>query len=62
MGLVDAGALGLRRAPVLEDILRGLWRVPETSIVYRRDRQILRDPGDPSWQTLLSCVVIGYYE
>ena len=49
MGLVNAGALGLRRARVLEDVFLG---VPEPGVVHGADGQILRDVLDPSGQPI----------
>jgi hypothetical protein len=57
VGLVNAGALGLRGALVLENVLVG--RVPETGIVDGGDTEVLGDAGDPGGEALLACVVVG---
>jgi hypothetical protein len=57
MGFVDAGALGLRRSLVLEDVL--VRRIPEARIVDGGDVEVLRDAGDPGWEALLPGVVVG---
>jgi hypothetical protein len=57
VGLVDAGALGLRGALVLENVLVG--RVPETGIVDGGDIEVLGDAGDPGGEALLAGVVVG---
>lgn len=59
MGFVYAGAGGLRRALVLEDVSLLLWRIPKARIVDGRDAQILRDALDPRGDTLLARVVVG---
>jgi hypothetical protein len=60
VGLVDAGALGLRGALVLENVLVG--RVPEPGIVDGGDIEVLGDAGDPGGEALLASVVVGNNE
>lgn len=57
MGLVDAGARGLRWALVLPDVL--LRRIPEARIVYGRDVELLCDASDPGGNALLAGMVVG---
>jgi hypothetical protein len=57
VGFVDAGALGLCGALVLEDVLVG--RVPEAGIVDGRDAEVLGNAGDPGGEALLAGVVVG---
>ena len=60
MGFVYAGALWLLRPFVLEDV--GLWWIPKSSIVYRRDTELLSYAGNPGGYALLSSVVIRHDE
>lgn len=60
--LVDASALWLGRALVLEDILLLFRRVPEARIVNRGDAELLSNAGNPSRYALLPSVVIWHDE
>ena len=49
MSLVYAGTFRLGRPWVFEDVSFALWRMPENSIIDRREVQVLGDPSDPCW-------------
>lgn len=56
----STGRLGW--AGILEHIALFLGRVPEACIIDGRDAELLGDTGDPSGNTLLTCMVIGHDE
>ena len=62
MGFVDTCTLGLRGLGVLEGVALVLGRIPEAGIVDGRDVKILCDSCNPSGNTLLSGVIVGYDE
>ena len=51
MGFVDTDAFGFWWSRVCENILFALWGVPEYSIVYGREVEVLSDASDPCWDS-----------